>query len=277
MFAAACRSAAAARRIEQSSAHHSSRSRCSLPAVFVAGVFLSATSLRHATRRALARKRSRAAGATTVVARSSPGLPPPRARFTSVHHRRWCSVFPLSVCDSDRRRALTALDAASRSIFPSPLLVGFQGFRVLVEARAAPCVYGRSHAGSDELLRPQFRHRQRRDRDRCRALAGARAARSPRLVFAWNTLGVALLLNILIVALLSADPTPMRVFMNEPANVWVTRAPWIWLPTVMVLAAMMGHVLVYRRLWIQRTAASGSGDIRRCLPDSTTGAPPPHT
>jgi hypothetical protein len=34
--------------------------------------------------------------------------------------------------------------------------------------------------------------------------------------------------------------------------VWVTRAPWIWLPTVMVLAAIMGHVLVYRRLWIER-------------------------
>src|SRR5206468_7023777 len=76
---------------------------------------------------------------------------------------------------------------------------------------------------------------------------------SPRLVFAWNTLGVALLLNVLVVALLSA-PTPMRVFMNEPANVWVTRAPWIWLPTVMVLAAITGHVLVYRRLWIERRA-----------------------
>ena len=29
-----------------------------------------------------------------------------------------------------------------------------------------------------------------------------------------------------VVALLSA-PTPFRVFMNEPANVWITRAPWI--------------------------------------------------
>ena len=38
------------------------------------------------------------------------------------------------------------------------------------------------------------------------------------------------------------------VFMNEPANVWITHAPWVWLPTVMVFAAIFGHVAVYRRL-----------------------------
>jgi hypothetical protein len=67
------------------------------------------------------------------------------------------------------------------------------------------------------------------------------------LVLLWNTLGLALLVNILVVALLST-PTPMRVFMNEPANVWISRAPWVWLPAVLVLAALCGHVLVYRRL-----------------------------
>jgi hypothetical protein len=38
------------------------------------------------------------------------------------------------------------------------------------------------------------------------------------------------------------------VFHNEPGNLWVTRAPWVWLPTVMVVAAVIGHLLVYRRL-----------------------------
>jgi hypothetical protein len=71
-------------------------------------------------------------------------------------------------------------------------------------------------------------------------------------VFAWNTLGLGLLANVLIVALLSA-PTPMRRFMNEPANVWVTRAPWIWLPTVFVWAAIAGQALIYRRLWHERS------------------------
>jgi len=61
---------------------------------------------------------------------------------------------------------------------------------------------------------------------------------------------LALLINIIGVALLSA-PTPVRVFMNEPANVWIAHAPWVWLPTVMVLAALCGHALVYRRLAIE--------------------------
>jgi hypothetical protein len=84
----------------------------------------------------------------------------------------------------------------------------------------------------------------------------ATGRRSPGLVFLWNTLGVALLINILAVALLSA-PTPFRVFMNEPANVWITRPPWIWLPAVMVPAAILGHVLVYRRLVMERRGKAG--------------------
>ena len=67
------------------------------------------------------------------------------------------------------------------------------------------------------------------------------------LVRTWNVVGTVLLANILVVALLSA-PTPLRVFHNDPANVWITQAPWVWLPAVDVLAAVLGHVLVYRRL-----------------------------
>lgn len=67
----------------------------------------------------------------------------------------------------------------------------------------------------------------------------------------WNWMGAALLLNIVTIAILSA-PTPLRVFMNEPANVWVTRPPFIWLPTVMVVAALLGHILVLRRVRAER-------------------------
>jgi hypothetical protein len=67
------------------------------------------------------------------------------------------------------------------------------------------------------------------------------------VVLGWNVLGVLLLLNILLIALLSA-PVPFRRFMNEPANTWVLQAPWVWLPTVMVFAALLGHLLVFRRL-----------------------------
>ena len=79
------------------------------------------------------------------------------------------------------------------------------------------------------------------------ALVVIRRPSSLGLVRVWNVAGSLLLANILVVALLSA-PTPFRVFHNEPANVWITQAPWVWLPAVDVLAAVLGHVLVYRRL-----------------------------
>jgi len=63
----------------------------------------------------------------------------------------------------------------------------------------------------------------------------------------WNAAGIVLLANILTIAVLST-PTPIRVFHNEPANEWIAHAPWVWLPAVFVVAAIIGHVVVFRRL-----------------------------
>ena len=63
----------------------------------------------------------------------------------------------------------------------------------------------------------------------------------------WNVGGALLLVNILTIAVLST-PTPLRVFHNEPANEWIAHAPWVWLPAVHVVAAIIGHVVVFRRL-----------------------------
>ena len=71
----------------------------------------------------------------------------------------------------------------------------------------------------------------------------------------WNAGAVVLLVNIVTIALLSA-PTRFRFFQNEPANVWITRAPWVWLPTVFVVAAALGHVLVFRRLRYEARAVA---------------------
>jgi serine-type D-Ala-D-Ala carboxypeptidase/endopeptidase len=71
--------------------------------------------------------------------------------------------------------------------------------------------------------------------------AGVRTAR------AWNVMGTLLLVNIILISLLSA-PTPWRVFRDGPANNWVTTEPYIWLPTVMVAFAILGHLVIYRRL-----------------------------
>ena len=148
---------------------------------------------------------------------------------------------------------------------PLAALVGYQGFRVVVELLM--------HRAYVEGLMPVQMSYSGRNFDivtgiTALALGAWLAAGSPprSLVLAWNTLGLALLANIVTVALLSA-PTPMRVFMNEPANVWITHAPWVWLPAVMVFAALAGHVLVYRRLAAEAAAAAPA-----VAPPSAVGA-----
>lgn len=68
-----------------------------------------------------------------------------------------------------------------------------------------------------------------------------------RLARLWNVAGFVLLVNIVTIAVLSM-PGPLRRFEGEPANVWVSQAPWVWLPAVMVLAALAGHLVLFRRL-----------------------------
>lgn len=71
--------------------------------------------------------------------------------------------------------------------------------------------------------------------------------RVPRWVVAvWNILAFALLVNIVTVAIVS---TPVfRWFGDERLNVWVTYPPFVWLPGILVTAALMGHILVWRKL-----------------------------
>ena len=70
---------------------------------------------------------------------------------------------------------------------------------------------------------------------------------SKKIVALWSVVGVGLLVTILTIAILSL-PLPIRVFLNEPANVWVTRMPYILLPGVLVHLAIVGHILVIRWL-----------------------------
>lgn len=66
-------------------------------------------------------------------------------------------------------------------------------------------------------------------------------------IWTFNLVGLALLINIVSIAMLSA-PTPMRHFFNEPANTFVAYAPYVWLPAFLVQAAWFGHLLVFRGL-----------------------------
>jgi hypothetical protein len=63
----------------------------------------------------------------------------------------------------------------------------------------------------------------------------------------WNVLCLGLLINIVIIALLSA-PTPFRVFMNEPANTIVTYFPVVLLPAFLVPLAYGLHFFSLRQL-----------------------------
>jgi hypothetical protein len=71
---------------------------------------------------------------------------------------------------------------------------------------------------------------------------------SSQLVIAWNFAGLALLVNIVTIAILSM-PTPLRVFMNEPANTIVTKFPIVWLPALLVPLAYGLHFLSIRQYW----------------------------
>ena len=81
-------------------------------------------------------------------------------------------------------------------------------------------------------------------------IAGYLAARQKMgrtaLVF-WNIAGMALLINIVTVAILSM-PTPLRSFTNEPANTIVAYFPVSWLPGLLVPLAYTLHFLSLRQI-----------------------------
>ena len=70
---------------------------------------------------------------------------------------------------------------------------------------------------------------------------------SRRLMIAWNIVGLALLINIVSIAILSM-PTSLRIFENEPANIIITQFPFIVLPTFLVPLAYILHFLSLKKL-----------------------------
>jgi hypothetical protein len=79
----------------------------------------------------------------------------------------------------------------------------------------------------------------------------ARGVRHSRaLALAWNVLGSVLLANIVTIAMLS---TPLvAAFGRDRLNIWVAHPPFVWLPTVMVVCALTGHLVIFRKLKASR-------------------------
>ena len=67
-----------------------------------------------------------------------------------------------------------------------------------------------------------------------------------RLVAVWNVLGLVLLLNVVSVAI--ASMPLLRLFGDDRVVTFVTYPTFVWLPAVMVLAALAGHLVIFRAL-----------------------------
>lgn len=140
-----------------------------------------------------------------------------------------------------------ALGGVGRRLARLPLwiLVGIQGFRLPLELAM--------HQMFERGIMPEQMSYSGRNFDIVSGITALIVAAllvagrgGKALVAAWNLLGLALLLNIIVVSLLSM---PIFAFFGDDrVNVWVTYPPFIWLPAVMVLSALTGHLIVFRAL-----------------------------
>jgi hypothetical protein len=69
------------------------------------------------------------------------------------------------------------------------------------------------------------------------------------IIGAWNVLGTLLLTNIIVIAV--ASMPLFRSFGPDHLNVWVAEPPFVWLPAVLVLTALAGHLLIFRKLLVR--------------------------
>jgi hypothetical protein len=70
---------------------------------------------------------------------------------------------------------------------------------------------------------------------------------SSKTILIWNFISLGLLINIIILALLSA-PTPFQKLGFSQANVAILYFPFIWLPTVIVPIVLFSHIVSIRKL-----------------------------
>lgn len=125
---------------------------------------------------------------------------------------------------------------------PLAFLIGFQAFRIPVEILI--------HRAAVEGVAPPQMSWDGMNFDVASGVSALLlfgfANRVPKtVVLIWNTLALGLLAWVVGVAILSF-PTPFQKL--KPDNTWVTAFPFVWLPTVMVTAALLGHVAVYKKL-----------------------------
>ncbi len=126
---------------------------------------------------------------------------------------------------------------------PLWVLIGIQGFRLPLELAM--------HAMYERGVMPEQMSYSGRNFDIVTGITALMVAWlvfsgrvGRRVVLTWNVLGLLLVLNVVTVGILS---TPrFRLFGDDRVNVFITYPPFVWLPAVMVLAALAGHLIVFR-------------------------------
>lgn len=141
--------------------------------------------------------------------------------------------------------ALTPLGTRLIRGLPLAALIAFQSFRLPLELLM--------HRAATEGVMPAQMSYSGRNLDIITGLTAAivslliwRGKAGRRVATAWNVLGAALLANILVVAMISTPA--IAAFGPDRLNTWVGHPPFVWLPTVFVVLATAGHLLVWRAL-----------------------------
>lgn len=193
---------------------------------------------------------STAVGSTGLLSRFD-AMPPYVLRFIMPHVML---AMILSRSAYGRRLALG---------LPIPVLVGYQAFRIPVEV-----ILHRAYLEGSLPIQMTFAGRNLDIITGLTALPLAWLAargRAPRwMLYLWNLVGLGLLINIVGLAIVSM-PGPLRRFANNPPNTLIAHWPYIWLPTFLVTTALMGHLLLFRRLGLDRRQDSmpASSDVRQ--------------
>lgn len=143
-----------------------------------------------------------------------------------------------------------ALSSVGRALATLPLaaLVGFQGFRLPLEVVL--------HQWATEGVIPVAMSWSGRNLDVITGvlalllivpLRGPLTRRRVFIAQGFNLVGLLLLLNVMVTALLSS-PVPFRRFMEGPPLQLAFHTPTVWIVPVCVAGAMAGHLVLWRKL-----------------------------
>jgi hypothetical protein len=131
---------------------------------------------------------------------------------------------------------------------PLAVLVGVQSFRLLVELLM--------HEAAREGVMPAQMSFAGRNFDILTGLSALavaslvhRGLAGQRVVLVWNVAGAGLLVNAVTTALLSSPMVHWFGTAPEQVNTFVAYFPFVWLPSVLVVSAIVWHIVVFRALY----------------------------